>query len=182
MRTLFAYMTQHPEESPVLAPLHRALGDPVRDGYCGHDDLCPQAAAGALVLDERESMLGLWEASYPRWCPPRLLPHAADTSLYDTAERATISATGITELWRTDCIADTVDIHFKRQRIGNDVRLSYEFRYVFRSYSYALPLSTPRHIQWHQISEVVQQQRLQRRLVDEYLAEGLWCRISGLAV
>ncbi|MEU7148514.1 hypothetical protein AB0B15_10815 [Streptomyces sp. NPDC045456] len=181
-RTLFAYMTQYPEEVAVLTPLNRVLNEHVRHGRCQHGDLCPQVAASALVVDERDMVLALWDSTCSRWRLPRLLPHAADDSLYDTAERAASHVTGIAELWRTDFIADAVDIHFQRDRLGSDVRLSYEFRYLLRSYSYALPLSTPRHIQWRQINEAVQQERLQRRLVDDYLSERPMCRRIGLAV
>ncbi|MEU6959386.1 NUDIX domain-containing protein [Streptomyces chrestomyceticus] len=174
-------MTQYQDEAAALMPLYNAIGSHVRTSGCQHRDLCPRVMASALVVDEHDRVLALWEAHYSRWGLPRLLPDAADASLFETAERAAKCTTGIGEVYQLASITGPVDIEFRRDIRGREARLTYIFRFLFRSYSYELPQPDTGHIQWREIRELVPP-RIESRLRTEYLAESRWSRHSGLAV
>ncbi|MEU7149756.1 hypothetical protein AB0B15_17235 [Streptomyces sp. NPDC045456] len=181
VKLLTGYMTLYPDEMAALMPLYNAIGSHIREGgVCLHLDSCPRVAAGALVVDEHDRVLALWESHYSRWVLPRLLPHAADASLYDTAERAAKATTAIGDVYRPISVTGPVDVSFHRQRLGSEARLSYSFHFLFRSYSYELPQQGA-HIQWREIGEVVPP-RISHRLSTEYLTDSRWHRYSGLAV
>ncbi|MEU7187446.1 hypothetical protein [Streptomyces sp. NPDC045369] len=180
VKLLTGYMTQYPDETAALMPLYNAIGGHVREGACLHLDSCPRVAAGALVVDEHDRVLALWESHYSRWGLPRLLPHAEDNSLFDTAERAAKCTTGIGEVYQLTSVTGPVDIDVRRDVRGCGVHITYVLRFLFRSYSYELP-QTAGHIQWRKIREVVPPQ-IESRLSTEYLTESRWRRVSGLAV
>lgn len=137
VKTLTAYMHDHPGEVAALMPLYEASRDHARRGHCPHDGGCPLVTAGAIVVDERQRVLAL--RYLEGWAFAEGGPEEADHTLRETALRVLREVADVHDVW-TDVTAEgpfIIDVAPAGPEDG--ARTRYGFRYYFRAHSHVLP-------------------------------------------
>jgi hypothetical protein len=131
VRELTGYMRLHPAESSPLIPLYDAIRDHVQRGLCTHPGRCPVITAGALVVNEEDCALALWDGE--RYVFPEALLEGGDDSLRDTATRA-LTLAGVRETWAAPGLDGPFLIDLS-PAAPQDARTRYCFRYLYRAHS-----------------------------------------------
>ncbi|MFI5755543.1 NUDIX domain-containing protein [Streptomyces sp. NPDC051569] len=130
------YLHAHPGETKALTPLFMAACDHTRLRTCHHAGSCPLVTAGAIVVDEQNRVLSLWNG---RWALAEGSPDDQDDSLSDAALRVLEEFAGIYDVWAAPGEEGPllIDVTEPAPEFGG-ARKRYGFRYLFRAHSDAL--------------------------------------------